>query len=44
MIKHDKHDNHEITKHDKHYNHEITKHDKHDSYVMINGRIIIWQL
>lgn len=44
MIKHDKHDNHEITKHDKHYNHEITKYDKHDSYVMINGRIIIWQL
>ena len=44
MIKHDKHDNHEITKHDKHYNNEITKYDKHDSYVMINGRIIIWQL
>lgn len=33
-----------MIKHDKHDNHEITKYDKHDSYVMINGRIIIWQL
>lgn len=33
-----------MIKHDKHHNHEITKYDKHDSYVMINGRIIIGQL